>query len=128
MVKPSASKAYIMPSASPLTICWRKMSSEPMADGSPARRGWRDGPGQRALLPGGDGDVLDLAVPPLVDRNGPRQDVAVRIERDWALERRELGGLDGVPQVRPVDRLAALRRPLDGVGDHVDGVIGRDGI
>ena len=27
MVKPSASRAYIMPSASPLTICWRRTST-----------------------------------------------------------------------------------------------------
>src|SRR5215831_2552679 len=124
MVKPRASKAYIMPSARPLMTCWPRTSSVGM--GSVFRadaRGACPGASNPCLLLGSHGHVLDLAVPPLVDRDGLRQDVSVGVEGDRALDRGHLGGLDGVPQVGSRDRLACLRCALDGVGDHVDRVV-----
>src|SRR5215510_1337416 len=128
MVKPSASKAYIMPSARPFTTCWPRTSSVFMG-GFPGQT--RAAPARASdprLLLGGHGDVFDLAVPPLVDGDGLRQDVPVGVEGDRTLDRDHLGGLDGVPEAGSCHGLARLRSALDGVGDHVDSVVGGDGV
>src|SRR4030095_1819328 len=108
MVKPRASRAYIMPRASPLTTCWMTTSSPVMLARSWPRRhpsvpgpahAHRPGDPCPRLLLRRHADVLDLAAPPLVDRHGPGQDVAVAVEGDGALDGGHLRGLDRVPQV-----------------------------
>src|SRR5712692_1451261 len=114
MVKPRASRAYIMPSARPLMTCWRRTSNVGMErrpgrrSGTPARRPDR-------LLLRRHPDVLDLPVLPLVDGDGPVGDVAVLVVGDRALDGAQLRGLDRVAEVRPGQRLVRLHRPLGGV-------------
>src|SRR5579875_2344912 len=56
------------------------------------------------------------------------QHVAVLVEGDLALQRVEVGVLDGVPDIRAVHRLAARRDALDRVDDDLGRIIGGDGV
>src|SRR6266478_4097896 len=136
MVTPNASRAYIMPRESPLTACWRTTSSPVMPARSWAgRHARRPRTGARAPARGSEypglllrrhADVLDLAIPPLIDRDGPGQDVAIGVEGDRSLDRVHLGCLDGIPQVATGERLIGGGGTADRVGDHEDGVVGGD--
>src|SRR6266545_3340103 len=122
MVKPRASRAYIMPRASPLITCWRRTSKMLIVGGLRAGAGGAcpEFTSDPLLLLGGDPDVLDLAVLPLVDGDGPVRDVAVLVVGDRALNGAQLRGLDRVAEVRAGQGLLGLDGPLHRVADDVD--------
>src|SRR5579884_3379238 len=136
MVKPSASREYIAPRLSPLMTCCRRMSRNVMGASHlppPAP------PGDRAIsLLGGDPDVVVLVQrivgrvllveADLEDADDLVLQVPVLVKGDLALDRLEVGGLDGVADGMPVDGLPARHDPLDGVEDHERRIVGREGV
>src|ERR1051326_6600979 len=113
MVNPSASSAYIAPRLTPLMTCWRKTSKKLISDQPSTRsRRYPQHSGLRNF--GGHADIRSLRVQ-AVRRSGLvlvilehahhfLKDVAVRVERQLALQGLELGLLQRIAHVVAIGR------------------------